>query len=45
MKRIRIERILCPVDFSGFSVRAYDYASSLAQHCEAKLFVQHVVEL
>jgi nucleotide-binding universal stress UspA family protein len=45
MKQTKIERILCPVDFSAFSVRAYDYASSLAQHCGAKLFVQHVVEL
>jgi len=38
-------RILCPVDFSEFSVRALHYAVSLAQHYRAKLFVQHVVEL
>ncbi len=38
-------RILCPVDFSEFSVRAFHYAVSLAQHYRAKLFVQHVVEL
>src|SRR5208337_5277280 len=44
MKRTKIERILCPVDFSGFSVQAYGYASSLAVHCGARLFVQHVVE-
>ena len=41
---LRIQRILCPVDFSVFSARAYDYARSLAQHYQAKLFLQHVVE-
>ena len=45
MKRTKIERILCPVDFSEYSVRACAYASSLAHHCGAKLFVQHVVEI
>jgi len=41
---LRIERILCPVDFSEFSTRAYDYAQSLARHYRAKLFLQHVVD-
>src|SRR5216684_580670 len=41
---VRIERILCPIDFSEFSARAYEYAESLARHCKAKLFLQHVVE-
>ena len=41
---LRIERILCPVDFSVFSARAYDYAQSLAQHYRAKLFLQHVFD-
>jgi len=41
---LRVERILCPVDFSVFSARAYDYAQSLARHYQAKLFLQHVVE-
>jgi len=45
MKRTKIERILCPVDFSEFSVLAFAYASSLAHHCGAKLFAQYVVEL
>jgi nucleotide-binding universal stress UspA family protein len=45
MAPIKIERILCPVDFSEFSVGAYSYASSLAQRYGAKLFVQHVVEM
>ena len=41
---LQIERILCPVDFSVFSARAYDYAQSLARHYQAKLFLQHVVD-
>ncbi len=41
---LRIERILCPVDFSEPSTRAYDSAQSLARHYQAKLFVQHVVD-
>jgi nucleotide-binding universal stress UspA family protein len=41
---LRIEKILCPVDFSVFSGRAYDYAQSLARHYRAKLFLEHVVE-
>jgi nucleotide-binding universal stress UspA family protein len=45
MNRTRIERILCPIDFSAFSVQAYAFASSLAQRSGAKLFVQHVVEV
>lgn len=40
---LKIERILCPVDFSEFSARAYDYAHSLARHYDAKLFVLHIV--
>ena len=40
-----LRRILCPIDFSEFSMRAYRYALSLAWHYRAKLFVQHVVEL
>jgi len=37
-------RILCPVDFSEFSEKAYAYAYSLARHYGARLFVQHVTE-
>lgn len=40
---VRFERILCPLDFSEFSTQAYDYAQSLAQHYEAKLFLEHVL--
>ena len=40
---MRFERILCPLDFSEFSLRAYDYAQSLARHYQAKLWVEHVL--
>jgi len=42
---VRMERILCPVDFSDVSAEAYRYAQSIACHYSAKLFLQHVVEL
>ncbi|MDE3178429.1 MAG: universal stress protein [Acidobacteriota bacterium] len=45
VKMLKISSILCPVDFSDFSDRAYAYAHSLARHYESKLFVQHVVPL
>ena len=41
---IHIERILCPIDFSEFSARAYDYAQSLARHYQANLFLNHIVD-
>ncbi len=41
---LRIDRILCPVDFSEFSAKACDYAYSLAKHYRAKLFLDHVVQ-
>jgi len=37
--------ILCPIDFSEFSIRAYQHALSLAAHYGAKLIALHVVEL
>lgn len=42
---LEIKLILCPIDFSEFSVRAYHHARSLAEHYQAKLVAQHVVEL
>jgi nucleotide-binding universal stress UspA family protein len=42
---LEIKLILCPVDFSEFSTRAYHYALSLAEHYRAKLVAQHIVEL
>ncbi|HEV2177566.1 MAG TPA: universal stress protein [Terriglobia bacterium] len=41
---MKIERIVCPVDFSEYSTKAYDYAYSLAKHYRAKLFLEHVVQ-
>jgi len=41
---VTVERILCPVDFSEFSARAYDYALSLARHYRSRLFLQHVLD-
>ena len=42
---LEIKLILCPIDFSEFSERAYQHALSLAEHYQAKLVAQHVVEL
>ncbi len=42
---LEIKFILCPVDFSEFSVRAYCHALSLAEHYRAKLVALHIVEL
>ena len=41
---LRIERILCTIDFSESSARAYDYAQSLARHYQATVFLEHVVD-
>lgn len=40
---LKIERILCPTDFSDFSERAYDYGLSLARQYNAELYLLHVV--
>jgi len=42
---LEIKLILCPIDFSEFSIRAYHYALSLAEHYHARLVAQHTVEL
>ena len=42
---LEFKSILCPIDFSEFSVRAYRYALLLAEHYRAKLVAQHVVDL
>lgn len=41
---LRIESILCPLDFSDFSTKAYEYAQSLARQYEAKLILAHIVQ-
>ena len=40
-----VQLILCPIDFSPFSVLAYRHARSLAEHYRARLVALHVVEL
>ena len=40
---LQITSILCPVDFSDFSVNAYEYARSLAWHYKATLLLQHIL--
>ena len=42
---LEIKRILCPIDFSEFSARAYRHALSLAEHYRSKVVAQHVVEI
>lgn len=41
---LRIEKMLCPVDFSEYSHKALEYAQSLARHYGASLLLQHVVQ-
>src|SRR5579863_3650087 len=41
---LKIERILCPTDFSDFSAKAFDYAASLARHYGARVYLQHVIQ-
>lgn len=45
MAMLKIDKILCPVDFSETSDKAYDYAYSLASHYEARLYVLHVIDV
>ena len=42
---LKIRLILCPIDFSEFSVSAYQHALSVAEHYQAKLIAQHIVEM
>jgi nucleotide-binding universal stress UspA family protein len=42
---VLIQRILCPIDFSEFSTRAFRHALSLAEHYQARLVALHVVEM
>jgi nucleotide-binding universal stress UspA family protein len=42
---IEIKLILCPIDFSEFSIRAYRHALSLAEHYGAKVVAHSVVEI
>ncbi len=40
---VKIQRVLCAVDFSEFSRRAFRYAAGMARHFGARLFVQHTI--
>lgn len=40
---VKIKNILCPVDFSEFSAKAFDYAYSLARRYDAKLYLEHAI--
>lgn len=40
---LKVERILCPTDFSDFSERAFDYGLSLARQYNAQLYLLHIV--
>lgn len=42
---MHFERMLCPVDFSDFSVSAYEYALSVAEYYKAQLVALHAIEL
>jgi nucleotide-binding universal stress UspA family protein len=42
---LEIKLILCPIDFSELSVRAYYHALSVAGHYQAKVAALHVVDL
>ncbi|HYL13384.1 MAG TPA: universal stress protein [Terriglobales bacterium] len=42
---MQLKSILCPIDFSDFSVAAYRYTLSLAEYYQARLVCLHVVEL
>ncbi len=40
---VKIKTILCPVDFSEFSAKAFEYAYSLARRYDAKLYLEHAI--
>jgi len=45
LERLQIKNILCPLDFSEFSQRAFNFAANIARHFQSRLFVQHVVQI
>jgi nucleotide-binding universal stress UspA family protein len=42
---MQVKCILCPIDFSDFSVSAYEHALTLAEYYKAELLALHAVEL
>lgn len=45
LEHMQIKSILCPVDFSEFSLTAFTYASCIARRLRSRLIVQHTVEV
>lgn len=43
--RLVLKNILCPVDFSEFSLQAFRYAVGIARHFQARLIVQHTIHI
>ena len=43
--KLEIKNILCAVDFSEFSLRAFRYAAGIARHFRARLLLQHTVHV
>jgi len=42
---IKIETILCPIDYSVYSEKALEYAIALAEKYQAKLYLIHVLDI
>jgi nucleotide-binding universal stress UspA family protein len=43
--RLVLKNILCPVDFSEFSLQAFRFAVGIARHFQARLIVQHTIHI
>lgn len=43
--KLEIKNILCAVDFSEFSLRAFRYAVGIARHFRSRLMLQHTVHV
>ncbi|UCH95471.1 MAG: universal stress protein [Candidatus Aminicenantes bacterium] len=43
-RKVKIEKVLCPIDFSEFSMMELEYAISLSGQLKAKLYVVHISE-
>jgi nucleotide-binding universal stress UspA family protein len=44
LRGLKIKKILCPIDFSEYSMMALEYAIFLSRQLEAQLFVVHIAE-
>ena len=43
-RKFKINKILCPIDFSDYSMMELEYAIFLSRQLEAKLYVVHIAE-